>query len=1482
MSINEFFEKNFDFSPTVVNFKQTDEKLEVTIRLKEVISYSDFFSFNQETFKFLQNAGAPKNTKLIFTYETYSKLDVHFLSYFQAQIKSFNTNDPVNKRFLEVVSKSEFKVDETNKTIDITVDANTLNWAIKHNLSKALFNAFSNYFGLPFIFNFKKRPVSKTTFELNTQSENVQTGSNQAYTQTVRSNQGYSRRRSYSFRDDLSLKKLKEIPYDNYEVTKKQNQGESLVYKFHVTVVETEIRKLKDGKYTLLQMTLEDETDAILAKKFLYNQEITEAEKIQPGTNLKIIAEVQYDTYAADVVLMLKNFEIVDKENEDQENALFTRQDKAENKRVELHVQTKLSNMDGVGEIKDYVALAKSFGHKAIAVTDSGGIYAYPQFAQACKKAEIKPIYGVQMPYIDDSFYIKKGDSDTLLKDLTYVVFDLETTGLSIVNDKIIEIGAVKVKNGQIIDRFQAFCDPEEKLIEFVSNLTNITDEMLKGQPKIEVVLKDFIEFAKDSVLVAHNASFDCLNVLYKAKVLNYSFGENVLYIDTLNLARYHYSDQLKRFNLGTLSRFFKINLENHHRAIDDADATGQMFIKMLEDLAQKNIKTFNELETTVDRSKTYLHQMPFAVDFLVKNQTGYKNLFKLVTSALTEYFHQRPRVLESEFEKYKEGLLIGANGAGELWFDALNSTDDVLDSHILKYDYVLVYPPSCFSHLKDNISGGMEAIKNAISRLILHAKKLNKTVVASSNPHYLNKEDQIYYQFFIRTPLVGGGRHELAQYETTPDYFFQTTDELSAEFAFLNDDKLIKEIVVGNSNQIADLIQDIQAFPEGLYSFSDDYFKDQGIPSIEGEFKRLISKNLEQKYGKNPHPFILDRVKREQTTILKNNFASIYYMSYLLVKKSNDDGYVVGSRGSVGSSFVATILGITEVNPLPPHYFCPKGCFQVFKFNEDLKKDYASTQFDEMFKDDLNEADDGYDLKERDCPVCGAKLNRDGHDIPFETFLGFQGDKTPDIDLNFSGEYQAQAHEYVRTLLGADHAFRAGTVSGVAEKIAFGYVKGYIEDKQMKIRKPKIAALAKKIVGVKRTTGQHPGGIVVVPKPYSIFDVTPVQFPSDDTSASWRTTHFDYHSFEENLLKLDILGHDDPTMIKFLFDYVKANPTEFPFSEVRDIPMADVDVYKMFSGNEILNVDYSNAPFMPATASTALPEFGTPFVSQILAETKPTTFAELVKISGLSHGENVWLNNGKVLKDGHPEFGSIPFKNLIGCRDDIMITLISKYNVEPLLAFNAMEFIRKGNCRRNPAKWAEYANQLRVFGVPEWYIYSCGLINYMFPKAHATAYVIMAIRIAWFKLHKPLLFYSAFFSKRAVQFDYTVMTSGKIAIGNKIRELEQLGYEIKAKDQELLVTLKVAYEFCARGFSFSKLAVNESSAKTFNIKGNTLQMPFATIDGTGDAAAFDSVNARKDGLYTSKEDFKARSGVNKTVYKKFLDLGCLDDLPDK
>ena len=1482
MSIKDFFESNFDFLPAVVGYRELEGKLEVKINLNEVISYTDFYLLNQKTRNFLESSGATGNIDLVFTYSSYSKLSEHFLSYLQALLKNFKTNDPVNKRFLEIILKSEYKVYELDKKVDITVDTNTLNWAIKQDLSKILFSSFSNYFGLPFIFNFKKRMPEQISFELKTQSENIQTGSNQAYFSQSTASHNYSRRRSYSFKDDLTLKKLKDIPYDNYEVTKKQNQGESLVYKFKVTVVESEIRKLKDGKYTLLQMTLEDETDAILAKKFLYNQEITLAEKIVPGTRLKIIAEVQYDTYAADVVLMLKAFEFMNEETDVDEDDDFLRKDTASEKRVELHVQTKLSNMDGVGEIKDYVALAKSFGHSALAVTDTNGIYAYPAFAKACREQQIKPIYGVQLPFIDNSFYIKKGDSDAMLKDLTYVVFDLETTGLSIVNDKIIEIGAVKVKNGQIIDRFQAFCDPGEKLIEFVSNLTNITDEMLQGQPKIDVVLKDFIEFSKNCVLVAHNASFDCLNVLHKAKTLNYTFGENVLYIDTLNLARYHYSDQLKRFNLGTLSRFFKINLENHHRAIDDAEATGQMFIKMLEDLNLKGIKTYNELETSVDTTKTYMHQMPFAVDFLVKNQVGYKNLFKLVTSALTTHFYQRPRALFSEFEKYREGLLIGANGAGELWFDALNSTDDVLDCHILKYDYVLVYPPSCFTHLQENIAGSMQAIKNAISRLIWHSKKLNKKVVASSNPHYLNKEDQIYYQFFIRTPLVGGGRHELAQYATTPDYYFQSTDELLKEFEFLNNSDLVKEIVVTNSNYIANLVEEIQAFPKGLYSFSDDYFKDSGIPSIELEFKRLIAANLKEKYGAKPHRFILDRVKREQETILKNNFASIYYMAYLLVKKSNDDGYVVGSRGSVGSSFVATILEITEVNPLPPHYFCPKGCFQVFKFNDDLKKEYEQGQFDEMFKDDLNEVDDGYDLKERECPVCGSKLNRDGHDIPFETFLGFQGDKTPDIDLNFSGEYQAKAHEYVRTLLGPDNAFRAGTVAGVAEKTAFGYVKGYIEDKQIKIRKPKIATLAKKIVGVKRTTGQHPGGIVVVPKPYSIFDVTPVQYPSDDTTAAWRTTHFDYHSFEENLLKLDILGHDDPTMIKYLFDYVKAHPDEFPFKEVEDIPMADPEVYKMFAGNEVLKVDYSNAPFMPATASTALPEFGTSFVSQILTETKPTTFAELVKISGLSHGENVWLNNGKVFKDGHPEYGFIPFKELIGCRDDIMITLISKYNVEPLLAFNAMEFIRKGKSRANPEKWLEYANKLRVFGVPEWYIHSCGLIKYMFPKAHATAYVIMAIRIAWFKLHKPLLFYSAFFSKRAVQFDYTVMINGKIAIGNKLREIEQGGFEIKAKDQELAVTLKVAYEFCARGFSFSPLNVNESSAKIFNMKGNTLQMPFSTIDGTGDTAAFDSVNARKAGLYKSKEDFKNRSGVNKTVYKKILDLGCLDDLPDK
>ncbi|MFP4178409.1 MAG: PolC-type DNA polymerase III, partial [Acholeplasmataceae bacterium] len=824
----------------------------------------------------------------------------------------------------------------------------------------------------------------------------------------------------------------------------------------------------------------------------------------------------------------------------------------------------------------------------------------------------------------------------------------------------------------------------------------------------------------------------------------------------------------------------------------------------------------------------------------------------------------------------YREGLLVGSGCShGDVFEAALNRDDETLKEAISFYDYIEVQPPEAYRHLKGKLGEyADEIIEAVITKIVRFAKKAGKIIIASGDVHYLDQKDVLYREIYIRTPLVGGGIHDLYNYDRMPDQYFLTTEEMLERMRFLGDD-LAKEITVDNTQLLNRKIEAIKAFPDELYSLPDDAFAETlGIESIADEVRRLVYDKLQYLYGNEPHPYITERVSRELSNIIDNRFAPIYYISHLLVKKSLQDGYLVGSRGSVGSSLVATLLDITEVNPLRPHYRCPNGDFTAFYFSEEeIHKYGVSPEQKALFKE-LKEAQSGYDLRDADCPICGAKLAKDGHNIPFETFLGFKGDKVPDIDLNFSGEYQAKAHDYVRELLGKDHTFRAGTIQTVAERNAFGYVKGYLEDKKLTFRRAQIERLAKRIQGVRRSTGQHPGGIVVVPKSKTIYDVTPIQYPANDTTSEWKTTHFDYHSFESNLLKLDILGHDDPTMLKYLMDYVKRNPADFPFDRAQDIPIDDPEVYRIFSTVDAFGIDDDADKEI---ASFGIPEFGTPFTRQMLTATRPDTFAGLVKISGLSHGTDVWLKNAQALIDGTTPYGKIDFNDIIACRDDIMVQL-AEFGLEPDRAFEIMEFVRKGKPSKDPVKWLEYEQEMRENGVPDWYIWSAAQIKYMFPKAHATAYVIMAMRIAWFKVYEPLLFYSAFFSKRASHFEYDTMMAGKKAIRKRMEELNQ-GYGRTAKDENLLVTLSVAYEMVARGYSFLPIDIKRSQATTFRMEENGLRMPFATIDGLGAAVAEDVCNNRRERPFDSLADIKRRTRLNRTLFDKLMDYGAFGDL---
>ncbi|MFU8792842.1 MAG: PolC-type DNA polymerase III [Acholeplasmataceae bacterium] len=1267
---------------------------------------------------------------------------------------------------------------------------------------------------------------------------------------------------------------IKDIPIDQYRLDQYKNEKGDTQFLVEGQISKIDVRKLTNT--SLLTFVLGDEEDAIYVKRFLRREKDFQiVDQLKEGDLVQVEGNANFDTFIKDVVLFANQIYFVEKPKK------LERLDKAKEKRIEFHVHTKMSNMDAVTDVKSYIDQAIKWGHKAIAFTDHNGLYAYPDIFKQTKGKPIKPIYGVELDFVDETIFkiTSEANEDIELKNATYVVFDIETTGLSAMRDKIIEIGAVKIQSGQVTETYQQFVNPEEAISDLITNLTSITDDMLKDQPLIDTVLPEFLAFIKGSVLVAHNALFDIGHIREKARQLDLAFDDSKA-IDTLNLARYFYADQLKRFNLKAVSKLFKVKLDNHHRAIDDAQATAQIWLQMLSDLSSMGIKRFDQINEAIDPMLAYKHIIPSHINILTANQVGYKNLFKLVSDALTTHFHHGARALKGVVNTYREGLLIGSGCyKGEVFEAAINRSDDDLAEVMSFYDYVEIQPVEAYFHLFENLgSYAKDIIQATLHKIVLTAKKLNKIIIASGDVHYLEKSDVLYREIYIRTPLVGGGVHDLNKTSKMPEHYLLTTDEMLKAMAFLGKE-LAYEITVANTQKLNDLIDPIDAFPQTLYSISDDAFKDLlNIESISAEVERLVSLKMHELYGETPHPMVLERVSRELKNIIENEFAPVYYMSHLLVKKSLEDGYLVGSRGSVGSSLVATLLEITEVNPLRPHYRCPSGDFQAFYLNEEEIHQYGLTPEQKAFQSYFKDIQSGYDLPTHVCPLCGSQLHKDGHDIPFETFLGFDGDKVPDIDLNFSGDYQAIAHEYVRELLGEDFTFRAGTIQTVAERNAYGYVKGYLEDKHIEARNAQIERLANKIEGVKRSTGQHPGGIVVVPKHKTIYDVTPIQFPADDVTSTWKTTHFDYHSFEANLLKLDILGHDDPTMIKYLMDYVKAHPAEFPFKEAQDIPLDDPKVYKLFSGTQVIGLTQNDV--LSDVASYAIPEFGTPFTRQMLSDTKPNTFAGLVKISGLSHGTDVWIKNAQSLVNGTTPYGKIAFEQIIACRDDIMVQL-SQRGLEPLKAFDIMEFVRKGKPSKDHARWLTYEQEMRKYNVPEWYIWSAGQIKYMFPKAHATAYVIMAMRIAWFKVYKPLLFYSGFFSKRAVQFDYELMMLGSNAMRNKLLELGK-EKNLKVKDDQLIVTLGVALEMTKRGFQFLPVDINLSEATTFKMEKTGLRMPFSAIDGLGASVALDIIENRVLKPFTSKEDVKVRTKINKTVFEKMENYGAFKDLNEE
>ena len=1278
---------------------------------------------------------------------------------------------------------------------------------------------------------------------------------------------------------------------DLIEYTQKNGNQE---FAIEGTILKSEViernSKTDDRRFMIYQATLVDGDNAIILKTFI-NLKIEGnveyyRDRAVAGTKVKCSGYLSFDQFVRDIVFNITDLMIINDVKED----VYKPVDLAPVKRVELHAHSKMSVQDSVMDIKDYVSMAANFGHRAVALTDMHNIHAFPDLYEECTKAGILPIFGLEGELVDEEKYkialVENENTKYIdLRSATYVVYDLETTGFSSNYNEIIEVAAAKVRNGQIVEEFSTFVKPNREIGRQITELTSITNDDVRNAPKVEEVLPAFYDFCRGAILVAHNATFDNSHLFQGLKKLGID-AYDMPSIDTLQLAkvRYGHGTRLKKFNLKALCQYFDVELLQHHRAINDAKATAYCFIKMLSDLFEAGIFFYEDINKCIDEQAAYELAYPTHFTILSKNEVGRKNLYELVSDSHTVHFHKKPMILKSFLAKHREGLLIGSGCIdGEVFDTAYNKSYEELLKVMQFYDYIEVQPVSVCSVLvyKYDDKAVYGFIEETIKTIIKAAKQLGKLVVATGNVHHLTKNDLLLRKIYIDAPQIGGGVHPLKDIlENVPSMHFMNTEEMLKEFKFLGED-LAYEIVVTNTNKIADMISSYSLFPKDLFTPRDDMLASSGVPSFAKGVEEMTYANAKKIYGDPLPKFIDDRIQKELSVILGKGYASIYYISHLLVKYSTDAGYVVGSRGSVGSSIVATFMNITEVNGLPPHYYCPHCHFTAIKYSDEEKKIYERSEEQLMFEKALQEVDTGFDLEEARCPICGELMKRNGVDIPFETFLGSKTDvKVPDIDLNFSGEFQAKAHEFCRTMFGEDHAFRAGTILTIADKTAYGYVRNYFERQGKVARQSEITLLAEKISGVKRSTSQHPGGIVVLPKEIEFTDIIPVQYPADDTTSNWRTTHFDYHKFEKNLLKMDILGHDDPTMIKFLMDCVHNNQEEFDFSTVEDIPILDSEVFKIFNSVESLGItpDDVNGETI---GTTGIPEFGTSLTKDMLRDACPKTYADLLKISGLSHGTDVWNGNARDFLFGKKEgFPAIPFKELIGCRDDIMVYLVSK-GLPSSDAFKIMEKVRKGK-----GIAIDFEKEMLSYGVPKWYIESCKLIKYMFPKAHATAYVIMALRIGWFKVYKPLYYYSGFFSRRAKAFDIEAMANGKGAIMAAIKEL-QAKVKMKTatnKDTDTLNCLQLALEAAARGVRFKQIDIEKSAAYDFVVdkEDNSLLIPFSALDSLGGATAESIVEEREKKPFTSKKDVLKRTKINATQLDKLDELGSFGNLPEE
>ena len=1299
--------------------------------------------------------------------------------------------------------------------------------------------------------------------------------------------------------------------------------------------------------YKIITLKVTDYTDSMYVKMFTKDDDEYSLIKklLKEGSWYTFYGKAAMDKFANEIVFntRYKDVELTDSPPKEEI------EDHEEVKRVEMHAHTMMSQMDGITRVDlgkhtcELVTNAIKMGYRGVAITDHNGCQAFPIAYSLIKdhnkkiedpKDHFKGLYGTELTLVDDTVDIVIRATDLPLEDTTFVVFDTETTGFNAGGmDQMIEIGAVKIHGDEIIDRFDELIDPGRKLSNKITELTCITDDMLKGKDNEETVTKKFLAWVGDAPMVAHNAKFDISFLEMAMKKYNLGELKNTI-IDTLELSR-TLDQGFARHSLSALVARYNIPWEEdaHHRADYDAEGTAKVFSKMLNKLTGQNYHTINDLNKLIAKEDIHKFGRTYHFNAIATNKEGLKNLFKIISLANTVYLYKTPRILRSKLNELRSGLLIGSGCyESEVFNEARSKEGEELTNIINFYDYVEVQPPDVYDHLiQTSDFANYEEIENHIKKIVEATKEAGKIIVATGDVHHFKKEDKIYREIIVNQKVPGGGRHPLAKnnIKNIPSQHFRTTREMLDNFSFLGEE-LAYEIVVTNTNKVLDMVEEIEVIIDtGGIPFSPRVKSDDGksyldCPRVvtdlvytkakewygdnlphnieerigkelygdivykiwhdklvnevkEEELEDLIFSNLHQTIlagfdsvkklvseyvvaswqeedGEQTEKSIEKKVKKQLGGIIGGGFDPIYLIAQRLVKHSNDEGYLVGSRGSVGSSFVATLMGITEVNPLPAHYRCKKCRHSIFKDEngKELGATYSS----------------GFDLPDLMCPNCKEPMYKDGQDMPFATFLGFNADKVPDIDLNFSDLNQASAHEYTKVLFGVDNVYRAGTIGTVADKTAFGFVKGYYEDRGITNKRScEIERLAAGCTGVKRTTGQHPGGIVVVPDYMDVSDFTPFQYPADDNTSAWRTTHFDYHAIDQDLLKLDILGHSDPTQLRLIQDLTG--------TDILKVPLDDKDTMSIFTSTKVLGV--TEEEIMCKTGTLGIPEFGTPFTIGLVEETKPTTFAELIKISGLSHGTDVWLGNAQELIKNN----IVPFKEVIGCRDDIMVYLMY-HGVEPIKAFKIMEFVRKGKASKEVDAWKGHVETMQKANIPDWFIDSCAKIKYMFPKAHAAAYVISAFRIAWYKVHMPAYYYASWFSTKATDFNIEAMIKGYDAIKQVLIEINEKGYDATNKEAGVAECLKLALEATARGIKIANVDLYKSKGMTFSVlDDNTIIPPFRAIDGLGDVVAKNIEAEAQKHPFISIEDFQNRCKVSSTLIDKMKLMGIFNDMPE-